>query len=88
MQVIWKQKLECAEKQTVELPKGAKVLCVQAQNDEPCIWFLVSDPGNGMETRTFAIHGTGHQRDVISGQYVGTFQLHAGTLVFHLFEED
>ena len=39
------------------------------------------------ELRTFSIYGTGHQHESISGEYVGTFQLHGGALVYHVFEE-
>lgn len=40
-----------------------------------------------MEIRTFAIYGTGHVQESICGEYIGTFQLHSGALVFHVFEE-
>lgn len=35
--------------------------------------------------RHFRIKGTGHAADDI-GDYIGTFQLNGGSLVFHLFE--
>ena len=87
MQAIWKFTMQCADKQVVALPKGAKVLCVQTQNESPCLW--VVNPAVEVATtedRTFAIYGTGHQHESIGGVYVGTFQLQGGLLVFHVFE--
>jgi len=85
MQAIWKFPLRCADKSTVVMPKGAKVLCVQTQCEEPQVW-AVCDISAEAEERTFAIYGTGHQHESISGEYVGTFQLNHGGLVFHVFE--
>jgi hypothetical protein len=85
MQAVWKFPLTCADKGIIAMPKGAKVLCVQAQLDEPQIW-AVCDIGAEKEDRTFAIYGTGHVHESIGGEYVGTFQLRGGSLVFHVFE--
>jgi len=88
MQAIWKFPLQCANKNTIALPKGAKVLCVQTQRDVPCVWALVPDTNaEVVQERTFAIYGTGHEHESIGGEYVGTFQLQGGALVFHVFEE-
>lgn len=72
---------------TIELPEGARVLCVQSQQDEPMIWALV-DPGAKSEKRRFLMAGTGQPIKEQSqlGQYVGTFQLRHGSLVFHVWE--
>ena len=87
MDSIWKQPLECADKQTVALPVGAKVLCVQMQNDRPCLWFITPQTKEPVtEERTFAILVTGHEHPEIGGRYIGTFQLRGGLLVFHVFE--
>lgn len=88
MEAIWKVQLQCADKQWVSLPQGAKVLCVETQRDEPCMWFITPKvEAPVMELRPFAIYGTGHQHESIDGEYVGTFQLQGGVLVFHVFEE-
>ena len=83
---IWKFGIIPSQK-TIEMPKGAKVLSVQMQNDIPCIWVLV-DPKADKTKRTFEIFGTGHdiECDGISREFIGTFQMHSGSLVFHLFE--
>ena len=80
---------------TLDLPKGARVLCVQVQYERPWIWALV-EPKEKFEPRTFRLAGTGHEiagvdsRYAVSpmncGRYIGTFQLHGGALVFHLFD--
>lgn len=87
MQAIWKFPLQYADKSTVAMPKGAKVLCVQSQREVPCVWAIVPDINAEVtQERTFAIYGTGHEHESIGGEYVGTFQLQGGALVFHVFE--
>src|SRR5262245_16240690 len=71
---------------TLDMPEGARPLCVQIQDNMPCVWALV-DPGNPKRPRRFRLAGTGHPiepEDV--GRYVGTFQMQNGELVFHLFD--
>lgn len=87
-ETIWKYKLLLNGSQFIEIPIGAKILDVQIQNYEVCLWALVN-PKLEKEKRCFEIFGTGH--DICSDmgtsrEYVGTFQLRDGALVFHLFE--
>ena len=66
--------------------KDAKILCIQTQNETPCIWALV-EPNSTVEKRTFEIFGTGHNIPENSNRkYVGTYQLKDGQLTFHCFE--
>lgn len=83
--VIWKFRIELG-KVRYELPKYAKVLCVQIQDGEPNMWFIC-DPKQPLEQRAFSIIGTGHEfnGDLIES-YIGTFQLEGGRFVFHVFE--
>lgn len=68
----------------IEMPIGAKILCVQIQNNVPCIWVL-ADSTLQLEKRTFACFGTGQDIGNISNlEYIGTCQ--RGWLVLHLFE--
>lgn len=83
MKKIWKWTLQ--PETTIDMPHGAKLLAVQEQYGEPKLWALV-DPYAKTYPRTFHIHGTGHDLPDEPGQYVGTFQMHGGTLVFHVFE--
>lgn len=71
----------------LQLPAGAKILTVQTQNEKPWMWALVN-PDAAPETRYFKVRGTGHYCDGIdAANYIGTFQLHGGALVFHVFED-
>jgi len=86
MATIWKFTLPMRDEFTIEMPRGARLLCVQTQGNQPCVWALVNEEAE-METRRFAMRGTGHDASGLTAEadYVGTFQLHGGTLVFHLF---
>ena len=70
------------------MPRSARILDVQVQHGEVCIWALV-DPDEGNETRHFSVFGTGHEIHDSDHAYIyiGTFQLEGGALVFHLFED-
>lgn len=70
---------------TLELPVGARVLCVQMQGGRPYLWARV-DLGVSMEKRRFRLAGTGHDIDERTiGTYVATWQ--DGPFVWHLFNE-
>ena len=84
-QVIWKFSLGL-ESAPILMPKGAQVLTVQVQHEQPCVWMLV-DPASPRVSRRFRTYGTGHEWDTISGVYVGTYQLDSFLLVFHVFDE-
>lgn len=84
MKTIWKLQLN-PEKEVYEIPQGAEILSVQTQLGNPCIWFMCN-PNARPETRRFVIIGTGHEIVVENLKFIGTFQLHEGKLVFHLFE--
>lgn len=80
---IWKY--EIFPEAIIEMPIGAKILDVQEQFDKPYMWALV-DKFAPKESRTFMCYGTGHNIPDDPGEYIGTFQMHGGGLVFHLFE--
>lgn len=88
MQTIWKYVVpEGRDYFSMLLPKEAKILTLQMQNDVLCLWALV-DQINETERRNFRMFGTGHPFDMREGfTYIGTFQLLDGKLVFHMFEE-
>jgi hypothetical protein len=83
MKTIWKWTLR--PETTINMPHGAKLLAVQEQRGEAQLWALV-DPGAKTYPRTFRVYGTGHDLPDDPGQYVGTFQMNGGALVFHVFE--
>jgi hypothetical protein len=85
MKTVFKYPLRLIDTQDVSMPDDAEILCVQIQNEVPTIWAKVDDE-NGPVTRKFRIAGTGHDLKGDELAYIGTFQLHAGALVFHVFE--
>lgn len=71
---------------TLNIPQGGQVLDVQVQGGIPCIWVLVEST-KPIVQRVFRIIGTGHRINVNTVlDYIGTFQLDNGDLVYHLFE--
>jgi hypothetical protein len=84
---IWKYTLETVDLQWIEMPAGARLLCVQMQHGKPQLWALV-DPAGRLCRRLILTTGTGqlvrHLADS-GGVYCGTYQLADGNLVFHVF---
>lgn len=86
MKAIWKYEIKTTDAQSVEMPLGAKILTVQEQFDNPCIWCLV-DTEAKKAFRELRVIGTGHPiEDDFTGIYVGTYQVCGGSGVFHLFD--
>lgn len=86
MKQIWKYDLAIAGIQDIKMPEGAEVLTVQVQRGVACIWALIT-PELKQVVRQFTVVGTGH--DIASQfemNYIGTFQINGGDLVFHVFE--
>lgn len=85
---IWKFTLEVKDIQTLDMPKGAEILTVQFQETHGQLWALV-DPEAEIEERDIEIFGTGnpiHCDMGLTRQYIGTYQMHGGNLVWHVFE--
>jgi hypothetical protein len=87
MKTIHKYSLEISDTVALDLPKGAKVLSVQNQNNIPCLWALV-DPAKPKEKRHFRILGTGQPVGGTAGTFLGTVLLNNGHFVIHVFELD
>lgn len=88
MNRIWKWPLEVTDLQTVSMPSGAKVLAIQTQHGQPVIWALVDESAPKV-SRVFVTYGTGYPMpDGDLGNYVGTYQISGGSLVFHVFESE
>ena len=83
---IWKYQLNVIDEQQLFLPADAKILTVQTQRGTPCLWTLVNEENTAKELRKIAIYGTGNPLPDNPGEYIGTFQMHGGDLVFHVFE--
>ena len=88
--VIWKHSLNFVDEQTLPIPATAKILSVQMQGENICVWAML-DPTHAVDRgRTFAIIGT---RDPIefdgkAAAFIGTVQARGGQLVLHVFEVD
>ncbi len=83
---IWKYPIQTTDEQSILVPKGAKFLTVQTQREEPCLWAVV-DPTAEKEEVMVRTHGTGHElpADAHLYDYIGTYQLGHGSLIFHVF---
>lgn len=86
MKAIWKFPFKVNDTIKIYIPEGAKFLSVQTQDGVPCLWALV-EPDAPKVLMLFDIYGTGHPMPDDPGVYIGTFQLHGGALVFHLFAD-
>jgi hypothetical protein len=87
MLTIHKYTLEITDAQHILMSEGAKLLRVMVQHDKVCLWALV-ERDRKMLPRKFRIYGTGHiMVDGYPGDYVDTFMIAGGSLVFHVFDE-
>ena len=86
MKTIWKFELEVIDRQLIEMPFGAEILDIQIQQGKPCLWARV-DPQAEKEKRLIITHGTGHPVSSNTGQHIGSYQMLADHLVFHVFDE-
>lgn len=84
MKTIWKWTLKPACE--ISMPDKAKILTVQVQNGEPQLWATV-DTNEPTVLRKFCTYGTGHTLPDNPGEFIGSFQLADGALVFHVFEQ-
>ena len=85
---IWKFELETTGRQEIEMPIDAEILTAQTKYETLCLWALV-DPTAKKEIRVFEVFGTGHPvyHDMgVSRNYIDSYQLNGGSLVFHVFE--
>jgi len=81
---IWKFEIPLKGSFSIDMPAGAKILCVQTQNGEPYLRALVDESAEKVQ-RLFVLFITGHgMNDVERAHYLGTFQ--RPPLVWHLFE--
>jgi len=84
MKIIYKYYLFQESSETIlELPRNARVLSVQVQRGETCLWALVN-PEQPLEPRTFVCQLTGGAFDPTGLEYVSTYQ--NGWFVGHVFE--
>lgn len=71
----------------IEMPIGAKVLSIQEQHGEICIWALVDDNEVEKENRVFEVWVTGAEIYFDKEkEFLETVQLYNGSIVLHVFE--
>ncbi len=87
---IYKFPFKVKDYQKISMPKGARILSVQTQNEIPCLWAICEVDAEKQE-RESEVFGTGNPfyEGIHFGKehkFIGTFQLHDGSFVGHLFE--
>lgn len=84
---MWKYPLTAWESGQfgIEMPDGAELLTLQVQHGVPTLWARVNE-ARAKVRRMFIVVGTGHDAGSPNNKYVGTFQVHDGALIFHVFE--
>ena len=96
MKVIWKYEIKVDDTFRLYMPKGSKVLTVQVQRGVPYLWAEVEQPvieeppqkvAEKPDEKIYHCYETGHPIEETNLQYIGTFQLRGGALVFHLYEK-
>lgn len=84
---IWKFPLQLKDTQTIEMPFGAEIICVQVQHDAITLWAIVEEKNTDTEDRTIEVYGTGHPMTNHHRDYIGTIQFQGGGFIFHVFEQ-
>jgi hypothetical protein len=85
MKVVWKYEIPVQDHFALSMPAGAQILSVQTQHASPVLWALVN-PDLPRDTVHFRLAGTGHPLPEGNLQFVATFQVAGGSLVFHVFQ--
>lgn len=89
--MIYKYTLIETEEQALVLPREARLLSVDIQRGQICLWALVDPETRMMERWSVRILGTGHEIKGVEEEYisasvfVGTVLMHGGALVWHVF---
>jgi len=83
---IWKFALDIADAQQILMPQAAQILSIGVQQAQPRIWALV-DVDAPQVYRIIRVFGTGDTLVDSPGDFIGTFQMHDGFLVYHVFDQ-
>lgn len=88
---IFKYPLVVTDEQTVRMPGARpKILSAQVQNGTICLWALVDAASPVISDVKISIFGTGNPlpENVGTMVFIDTVQLHGGSLVFHVFQNE
>jgi len=80
---IHKYKLHAGGENIINMPKGAKILCVQLQGDSLCLWAEVS-LHKPIVQRTVVAYCTGETLSTEDKKYISTVQ--DGWFVVHFYD--
>lgn len=81
---IWKYQLAITRHQIISVSKKHKILTIQVQQYQPCLWVVIEENGEFVEKPIFML-GTGHDGPPPEWNYIGTAQPGDG-FVWHYFE--
>ena len=73
-----------SNKEIVYMPKGAKIIYVDAYDGIPFIW-AITDPEAEMVPFTFYFRAEGQPFTGQEGEHIASFQIEGDVRVFHLF---
>lgn len=86
--VIYKYKIPASANFTITMNPVIKYLDIKMQANDPVLYAIV-DIDEPMVDHSFAVYATGNPvepLDALSDNYLGTFMVYSGALVFHLFK--
>lgn len=87
MRTIYKEPLLITGEQTITLPLQAKILHLDCQRDNVCVWYEC-DTELPTKRVTIFCYGTGHPIPTDrKQQYLGTVLVEGGDGVFHFYKE-
>jgi hypothetical protein len=82
---VHKQNLSLVDDQEISAPEDAEFLHVAEQHGRPTLWYRC-DIDKPDRLYQIAVCGTGHEcPSADEAVYVGTFLMHGGALVWHVF---
>lgn len=85
-QVVYKFDVPYDGEFSIKLPRGAQVLCVDVQNDEPKLWVQMTTETAYFDERYFKLVPTGMPFNADYLIYIGTFLSLNTRFVGHLYE--
>ncbi len=86
MKKVYKYPLGIKSSASIVMLKNTEILKLDLQNNQPCIWAIVDINQTEMKARTFRTYGTGQALEAHPGEYIDSYQVDDGKLVFHVFE--
>lgn len=86
---VMQYRLRIIDKESILMPKGAKILSVKMVQGKPCVFVLADIKQEEKEERIFRLYDTNRAFDsgsIKNDGYIGTISLDDGELNYHVFE--